>query len=138
MIRWWRATRAAEVAKWRHKYRIEWDATDERDGGADRTVWETLLRMERFSYHAGERDQGAIALVLDLVKAFDRVSLPVVSAWATHFKFSHDYFACAMRVLRAPAEGAVRRMCGRTALDHHSRSPSVNVELLAPTRCRTL
>ena len=34
-------------------------------GGAERIVWETLLDMERFNYHAGGRDQGAIALVLD-------------------------------------------------------------------------
>ena len=34
-----------------------------------------------------EEDQGEVALVLDLAKAFERVSLPVVSAWATHFSF---------------------------------------------------
>ena len=45
--------------------------------GADRTVWETLLETDRLNYFAGERDQGAIALVLDLAKAFERVSLPV-------------------------------------------------------------
>ena len=32
-------------------------------------------------------EQGAVALVLDLAKAFERVSLPVVWAWATHFSF---------------------------------------------------
>ena len=41
--------------------------------------------MERFNQHAGERDQGAAALVLDLAIAFERVSFPV--AWATHFNF---------------------------------------------------
>ena len=41
--------------------------------------------MEWFNQHAGERDQGAAALVLDLAIAFERVSLPV--AWATHFNF---------------------------------------------------
>ena len=30
---------------------------------------------------------GAVASVLDLAKAFERVSLPVVFAWATHFSF---------------------------------------------------
>ena len=38
-------------------------------------------------YRAGKEDQGALALVLDLAKAFERVSLPVVWAWATHFSF---------------------------------------------------
>ena len=32
-------------------------------------------------------DQGAVALVLDLTKAFERVSFLVVWAWATQFSF---------------------------------------------------
>ena len=63
------------------------DATDGRNGGALRTVWEILLEMEKFKCQAGEKDQGAVALVLDLTKAFERVSLPVAWAWATHFDF---------------------------------------------------
>ena len=43
--------------------------------------WETLLEMDMFEYCAGEMDQGTITLVLDLVKAFGHVSLPV--AWAS-------------------------------------------------------
>ena len=45
------------------------------------------MEMERFHCKAKEEDQGAVALVLDLTKAFERVSLPVVWAWATHFSF---------------------------------------------------
>ena len=45
-------------------------------------MWEILL-VERFS-KVREEDQGALALVLDLTKAFERVSLLVVWAWATH------------------------------------------------------
>ena len=40
-----------------------------------------------FKHNAGEIDQGAITLVFELAKAFERVSLPVVGAWATHVKF---------------------------------------------------
>ena len=36
LIRWWEALRASEVAKWQEKYRIDWDATDGRNGGARR------------------------------------------------------------------------------------------------------
>ena len=64
---------ASEVAKWQQKYRVERDATDG--------------RMERLHGKAKAEDQGAVALVLDLAKAFDRVSLVVVWAWATHFSF---------------------------------------------------
>ena len=46
------------------KNRVEWDATDARNEGAERTVWETLLETERFNYHAEEKYQGAAALVL--------------------------------------------------------------------------
>ena len=88
LIRWWEALRAPEVVKWQQKYRDDWDATDGRNGGAQRTVWEILLEVERFKCSAGEEDLGAVALVLDLAKAFERFSLPVVWAWATHFSFA--------------------------------------------------
>ena len=87
LIRWWEALRAPEVAKWWQKYRVDWDATDGRNGGAQRTVWEVLMEMERFNGRAKAEDRGAVALVPDLAKAFERVSLPVVWAWATHFSF---------------------------------------------------
>ena len=87
LIRWREALGAPEVAKWQQKYHVEWDATDDRNGGAQRTVWENLLDMERFKYGAGEEELGAVASVLDLAKAFEPFSLPVVWAWATHFSF---------------------------------------------------
>ena len=65
MIGWWEALRAPEVAKQHETFRIEWDATDGRNGGAERTLWETFLEMERFSYYGWEENQGATALVLD-------------------------------------------------------------------------
>ena len=43
--------------------------------------------MDRLTNKAGQEDQEAVALVLDLAKAFERVSLPVVWAWATHFNY---------------------------------------------------
>ena len=87
LIRWWEALRANEVAKWQQKNRMIWDATGGRNGGAQRTVWGMLMEIARFNGKAKEEDQGAVALVLDLAKAFERVSLPVVWAWATHFSF---------------------------------------------------
>ena len=32
-----------EVAKWQQKYRVDRDAADGRNGGAQQTVWEMLL-----------------------------------------------------------------------------------------------
>ena len=92
LIRWWEALRAPEVAEWQLKYRVEWDATDGRNGGAQQTVWEILMEMESFDGKAKEGEQRAVALVLDLAKAFERVSLPVVWAWATHISFPRKIF----------------------------------------------
>ena len=88
LIRWWEALREPRVAKWRQKYSVERDAPDGRNGGAQQTLWEVLMEMERFVGKAKEGEQGAVALVLDLAKAFERVSLPVVWEWATHFSFT--------------------------------------------------
>ena len=87
LIRWWEVFRAPEVAKLQQKHRVDWDATDGRNGGAQRTVWETLMEMERFNGKAKEEDIGAVAFVLDLANALERVDLPVVWVWATHFSF---------------------------------------------------
>ena len=38
LIRWWEALRAPEVAKWQQKHRVEWDAADGRNGGAQQTM----------------------------------------------------------------------------------------------------
>ena len=45
------------------------------------------MEMNRFNGKAKDEDQGAVALVLDLAKAFERVSFPVVWGWATYFSF---------------------------------------------------
>ena len=50
--------------------------TDGRNGGAQQTVWEVPLGVGGFNDKAKEEDQGALASVLDLAKAFERVSLP--------------------------------------------------------------
>ena len=107
LIRWWEALRAPEVAKWQQKYRIEWDATDGRNGGAQRTVWEVLMETESFNGKAKEEGQGEVALFLDLAKASECVSLLVVWAWATHFSFPEEDLVGALRLFRAPEEGAV-------------------------------
>ena len=44
-----------------------------------------LMEMEKFEDRAGEEDWRAVALAL--VKAFERVGLPVVWARVTHFSF---------------------------------------------------
>ena len=135
LIRWWEALRAPEVAKWQQKYRVDWDFPDGRNGGAQQTVWEILMGMERNHGKATEEDQGAVAVVLDLAKAFDPVSLPVVWAWATHFSFPRKI----LRVLcgyfkhlrRVQFEGCLAEPL-RTNLGHLAR---IQVELFASADC---
>ena len=109
------------------KYRVDWDATDGRNGGAQQPVWEILLEMEWFKFQAGEKDEGTVASVPDLATAFERVSHSVVWAWATHFNFPQKI----LQVLRASEASAVRRMCGGAAHDHHGYVARVRMELLA-------
>ena len=114
LIRWWEA----EDQKWQ-------------SGSRSIALIGTLPtgEMEELSGRAKAEDRGAVALVLDLAKAFERVSLPVVWAWAT------QDIAGAVRLFRAPEASAVRRMRGGAAPDHHGHSPRVQLELFAFTHC---
>ena len=62
------------------------------------------------------RREGAVALVLDLAKACERVSLPAGLGLGNALQFSWKDLASAMRVLRAPEAGSVRRICGAEPL----------------------
>ena len=93
--------------------------------------WEILLEMDRLNGKAKEKDQGALASVLDLAKAFERISLPVVWAWAAGaFQFPKKDLASPVRVLGALAVSTVRRMRGGVASDHFGHLARVQVELL--------
>ena len=83
MVRWWEALRAPEVAKWQHKCRFEWDPTDGRNGGVERTVWETLdgkihlpCRWKR------SRSDSTGAWLFESLRASQ-----LVWAWARHVHF---------------------------------------------------
>ena len=87
------------------------------------------MEMERFKYRAREEDQGAVALVLDPAKAFERASLPVVWAWA---QFSKKI----LRVLCGYFEHQRRvQFEGCAATDHHGHPARVQVELFAVASC---
>ena len=65
------------------------------------------MEMERVDGKAKDEDQGALALVLDLAKAFERVSLPVVCAWATALQPPKEDIVGAVWSLRAPEASSV-------------------------------
>ena len=95
LIRWWEALRAPEVAKLQQKYRLDWDATDGRNGGAQQTAWEILPEMERLNGKAKEEDQGALALVLDLAKGQSSCGVGLCDA----LQFPKEDLVGAVRVL---------------------------------------
>ena len=76
-----------------------------------------------------------LAKVLELAKAFGRVRLPVCVGLGDALQSSQEVVASALRQLRTPAEGAVRRICGGAAPDHHSESSRVEMELLLNAHC---
>ena len=95
---WWDWLRALESKK---GTALEWDATDGRNGGAER-IAETLLEMKFFDYTAGQMDQGAITLVLDLAKALGRC-VGVGDALQCH----QEDLAGAMWLFQAPTTESV-------------------------------
>ena len=59
------------------------------------------------------------ALVLNLAKAFERVSLPVVWAWATHFSFPRKFLRVLCGYFEHQRRVQFEGFCGRAAHDHH-------------------
>ena len=124
LIRWWEALRAPEVAK--HGSRsialIGTLTTGEMEELSVQ-CGKYLMEMERFDGKAKAEEQGAVAMVLDLAKAFERVSLPVVWAWATHFSFPR-------RILRV--------LCGyfehqrRVQLEGCAAEPLITITAILP------
>ena len=107
LIRWWEWLRCQDGRK--GIVLGGTPLTDGRNGGAEPSVWETLLEMERFDCRVGEKDQGAIT-------AFERASLPVVWAWPTRFDL-------ARKILRLCC-AAVLNIRGAFSLKGVSRSRS--------------
>ena len=87
------------------------------------------MEMEGFNHHAGEEDQGAAALVLDLANAFERFGPGHTSASKRKIlRVPCGYF-------RAPEASAGLTMRGGAAPDHHGHLARVEVELLASAWC---
>ena len=107
LIRWWEAIRAPEVAKWRQKCRVDWDATDGRIGGTQQTVWGILLEMERFDGKAKEEDQGAFGLGPGPGEGLRTSQSPCNLGLGNALQLPKEDVAGAVWLLRAPEASAV-------------------------------
>ena len=114
LIRWWEALRAPEVAKWQQKYRVDWDATDGRNGGAQRTVWEVILvEVERVNWKGKSRRSRSCGFGPRPGEGI-RASQPSCSlVLGSALQLPKEDLASAVRVHRAPEACTVGRMCGR-------------------------
>ena len=54
--------RAAVVAEWKEQQTVAWDACSEHVGGAEKTAWEALLKMEQLDFQAGQDGEGVVSL----------------------------------------------------------------------------
>ena len=91
---------------------------------------EHLLDMDKFKYQAGEKDRGAVALVLDLAKAGQHSR---GQGLGNAFQLPMKFIAGALRVLRAPKAASVRRMRGGASPDSHGCLARAKMELLSST-----
>ena len=101
LIRWWEALRALEVAK-----NIVWIGTlltGEMEEPS-KTVWEILLEMERLNGKAKDEGQGALALVLDLAKAFERSVFLLCGPGQRTSASQARYCECCARILSTGGE----------------------------------
>ena len=122
------------MAKWQQKYRVDWDAADGPSGGAQRTVWEVLMEMERFNGKAKAEDQGAVALV----QTWRRHSSESALLWSGPGRrtSASQGRSCGCCVATLSTRGGYSsRMCGRARADHHGHPARVQVELLAFAHC---
>ena len=83
MIRIWEAIRAPVLWEWQRQNVEDWNWCAEGRAAED-AAWEALLLMEGGQMHS---DEATATVVMDLVKAFERVSLDTVWRWGLHLGF---------------------------------------------------
>ena len=87
LIRWWEFLRYPIVLAWEKDHIHEWDATHS-GKGAEHAAWHALLQHEAVDMgDDGPEQEAQFTLVMDLVKAFEKVQLYQVWCWAEHFGF---------------------------------------------------
>ena len=99
LTRWWEAVRAPEVAKWQQKYRVEWDATDGRNGGAQRTVWKYCWKWRDPMEEQKKRIKVAVALVSGPSEGLRACQLPCGLGLGDALLLPKEDLASAVRIL---------------------------------------
>ena len=78
LARWWEQLREPVVQEWKRKCARAWDWSGT-GSGAEAAAWEALVAHEADNSQSVDPDEEMEAtIIVDLVKAFERVSLQVV------------------------------------------------------------
>ena len=96
------------MAKWQQKYRVDWDATDGRNGGASA---DSVGNFDGKGKVSLEKQRKKIKERWHRFSTWRRPSSVSASrwswAWATHFSCPKEDLAGAVRLFRVPEEGGV-------------------------------
>ena len=101
MIRWWEWLRSPDVAEWKGRHNVTWDACSKKVCGAERVRWEALVGTETMDLKGAQNSTGATSQVVDLAEAFEKVQLTVVWRWAMYFSFPQRVSSVLCVILRA-------------------------------------
>ena len=95
--------RALEVSRWQQRHRDGWDAPDVRNGGAERIMWETLVEWKGSTAEQARKNHERSHWCSSLRAR----QLPSCVGFGSAFRFFHEDYACAVRVLPAPESRSV-------------------------------
>ena len=102
MARWWEHLREPEVNQWKLKCAKAWDWSGT-GSGAEAAAWEALVAHEADDITCTDPESEMEAtVIMDLVKAFERVSLKVVWQWAKYYNFPLSVAAMVLQIFHFP------------------------------------
>ena len=92
-IQWWMWGRADIMNDWRRETSVECDAPTGKTGEATYTVWEAMLELDTYEAEADPKDPGAVSMLIDLQKAFEKLLL-VRSIGTGERRFNPQFCRC--------------------------------------------
>ena len=126
--------RALEVSRWQQRRRVGWDATDVRNGGAARTMWETLVEWKGSTAEQAKKTQERSHWCLTWLKPSSKLAFRLCGLGQRSSKFSMKIMRVLCRYFQHQScvqfEG-----CVAAAPEHHGHPPWFKMELLAPLHC---
>ena len=55
--------------------------------GREHAVWDSMLEQVLFESDVAPKDQGAVTMLIDLLKTLDKIQLTVLWNWSMYFNF---------------------------------------------------